>query len=273
MFAAGRWNIGSFYVSLIVLNCMLLFNNDKPITVTFKIAVWSIKCHWSDPSIPHPANSTFIEYWLLASYTYTHSPQNTERENQSVSAVFMYSIAQLFQLFISKILLKPRLNQTYFIFSFVSLTVVQCLGLNHPQTAATPPPAPGSTSSHTWRKTPACENGNSSFIGDSDSCETPLRSPPAVTQPVFHRVLWCDPSSLVMNFNYGTSFFSRIIQLWTRLHPTSRLPLLCTSITNVCAIIWEKRKNFFISLCSVQPGKHKTKQAPLTLSLEVSFLK
>lgn len=34
----------------------------------------------------------------------------------------------------------------------VSLTVVQSLGLNHPQTAAMPPPALGSTSSHTWRK-------------------------------------------------------------------------------------------------------------------------
>ena len=34
----------------------------------------------------------------------------------------------------------------------VSLTVAQCLGWNHLQTAATPPPAPGSTSSHTWRQ-------------------------------------------------------------------------------------------------------------------------
>lgn len=34
----------------------------------------------------------------------------------------------------------------------VPLTVAQCLGWNHLQTAATPPPALGSTSSHTWRQ-------------------------------------------------------------------------------------------------------------------------
>lgn len=78
--------------------------------------------------------------------------------------------------------------------------------------------------------------------------------------------------SLAMNFNYGTSFFSRIIQLWTRQHPPRKLLLLC-SISALqsqigCVIMWEKSRIFnFTFQCPARQTQTSSSD------FEVSFLK
>ncbi len=150
----------------------------------------------------------------------------------------------------------------------VSLTVVRCLV----QTAATPSPAPGSTSSHTCSKSNTGVKRAAEPVGFlilvKPSSASHQRS---LTHSAIHMVLWwCDPCQPRYEFQlFQPHFFFKSCQA---VNKASLLPAPCCVFISAASLFglysqttnWEQRRIFRIT---AQCPARQTQRAPLILSL------
>lgn len=144
--------------------------------------------------------------------------------------------------------------------------MVQCLGWNQPRTAATPPPARGSTSSHTWRK---IKHQHVTTAARYDQLEILVHAKPftpAVTQSAVHWELWrCDPLSASP---WISTYFCKS-QLAS--HTVEFLSVAAASLFSLSSPITGQQSNYLKQ--KKTSSFFLTQQAPQTLCFEVSLLK